>query len=84
MLEFALGHASSKGRYLRKLSPKIGLGLGLGLGLGDLSSETISEDTYLSWMSECDFPEFLPVAQFFSGLLKFIGKYFIPRSRCGF
>ena len=34
---------SSKGRYLRKLFPKIGLGL----GLGDLSSETISEDRYL-------------------------------------
>ena len=40
---------SSKGRYLRKLFPKIGL------GLGDLSSETISEDTYLCWMSECEF-----------------------------
>ena len=46
---------SSKGRYLRKLFPKIGLGLGLGLGFGDLSSETISEDTYLCWMSECEF-----------------------------
>ena len=50
---------SSKGRYLRKLFAKIGLGLGLrlglGLGFGDLSSETISEDTYLCWMSECEF-----------------------------
>ena len=43
---------SSKGRYLRKLFPKIGLGL----GFGDLSSETISEDTYLCWMSECELP----------------------------
>ena len=34
---------SSKGRYFRKLFPKIGL------AFGDLSSETISEDTYLCW-----------------------------------
>ena len=26
------------------------------LKVGDLSSETISEDTYLCWMSECEFP----------------------------
>ena len=42
---------SSKGRYLRKLFPKIDLRT---LTL-TLSSETISEDTYLCWMSECEF-----------------------------
>ena len=46
---------SSKGMYLRKLFPKIGLGL----GFGDLSSETISEDTYLCWMSECELRYFV-------------------------
>ena len=42
---------SSKGRYLRKLFSKIDLRT---LTL-TLSSETISEDTCLYWMSECEF-----------------------------
>ena len=50
MVEIALGHPANVGTYLRKLFPKIDLRT---LTL-TLTSETISEDTYLCWMSECE------------------------------